>query len=149
MAAVWPNEAYTNDFGGFSTNTTYYMWVRAGLNEDSADRQLQSWIADDSGQLATFLTHGGEYDTGELSGGNAWYWDLAGSFTTGTDSSLDISINIGPNNNTGVWKSIDEMLFTTDAGYAPVYGGDLVIPEPATLGLLFSGSVLMFRRKKS
>jgi hypothetical protein len=155
ISGLSPSAAMYNDLGGFSANTTYYAWVRAGQHDDGLDRSLQTTITGASGVLLNSVHHSGSYAAGELAplGGSAWYWQQVGSFTTGaSDTELDFTIGVGAGHSASAWKAIDSVYLSTDASYNPFYHGELVlppVPEPATLGLLLAGSAFVLRRKRS
>ncbi len=145
IAGPMPGLSWYNDLGGFSPNTTYYVWVRAGMGEDNKARNIRTTVSDDSGTLLSAVSHDGKYGPGELPGGSGWYWEQIGSFTTGTDTSLDFTVSVGAGHDPSVWKSIDAIYLTTDPSYSPIYGW--VIPEPATIGLLGLGVIGLLRKK--
>ena len=109
----------------FEQQTEYYLWIRAGLWEDSNNRSLTSYVTDTSVNLGEFITHQGEFTAGELPDSNDWYWERAGSFTTSSETELYFYVSVtdlpGQDPNT-YSKGIDELLITTDGDYIPPLG---------------------------
>ena len=114
--------ANEDDLGGFDPNMTYYVWARAGLNEDNKKRGINIVIEGNGYVLGSFTTHNDPYGSGETPSGSDWYWARGGSFDTGSSAILDITVTAAQGHDISAWKTVDAFLFTTDQSYRPKYG---------------------------